>query len=755
MKKREVGITAVLAVLAAVLLLIGAEKLFIHGPLGPYMKQTEFSHMMVELLLFFAWVLWFTAGEWDSRLQTGGILSAVFVFTWIHQSFTAFVISGIYLVYLIALGRLFIRALHKGAWPPLTFESVITGFLMGSGIWIVLVCVLSAFQKGGIPILRLTALATAVPVFALEYAGLRKHRFFVWEGPGEAAWRPAGWQRYLPALILTMLALQAGRMNVALDYDSLHYGLRSAYILDNGLGIYEDLGNINLVYTYSKGFETLILPLCVRTSYSFVLAFNMWLTAGILVLTGKITARISGKGWGLAAAAVVSCIPAVTNMGITAKSDIITLFVQLCILYYMVGFTGEEDPAGRTRCLVLGGCACLFSYGLKPTALVFSTAVYGMSVLYALFTRSMKLKLGSCWWFCGLPAGASVLGLWFRTFRMTGVPVTSVFTSVFGLFGFQVKWPFAFADIPSNGAEGGIWEQLRFLAGRLFHMAAAPVGADMDHVIIAWGTGLVPVLAAAAVLAALFLRREKKQSPAVVCLWTVFLPLTGVCLISIRKLWQVDGNYFMLFYVLAVILFMTVLQSCGRQTVTAAMAFIVGPLLLFNVLVTSLTNWSGFIGFSTSRLIHGGFYNHLEENRERQAILGNVAIWDILASDPRTRVLAFGEHPETLVFPCNVQSYYDLTGSGGNVRLVKTLDDFKSFLRYAKTRYFYIQSGYLEEGSRAYDIVRYMIEDGSLADIRYEYGNIIATVNLDGASPVTPEESLDEFYKSYRLKSKE
>lgn len=755
MKKREVGIIAAVAVLAAVLLLIGAEQLFIHGPLGPSIRKTEFSHMMVELLLFFAWVLWFSAGEWDSRLQTGGILSAVFAFTWIHQSFTAFVISGIYLVYLIALGRLFIRALHKGIWPPLTLESVITGFLMGSGIWIILVCMLSVFQKGGIPILRMAVLMTAIPVFALEAAELRKHRFMVWEGKEEARWRPTGWQRYLPALILTMLALQVGRMNVSMDYDSLHYGLRSAYILNNGRGIYEDLGNINLVYTYSKGLEVLTLPLCVKASYSFVLAFNMWLMVGGLVLVGGITAKLAGKSWGLAAAAVTSCIPAVTNMGITAKSDTITLLVQLCILYYMVCYTGTEDSRERTRCLVLGGCACLFSYGLKPTSLVFSTAVFGMSVLYVLFSRSLKLKLNSSWWLCVLPSGGAVLGLWLRTFRMTGVPVTSVFTSVFGLFGFKVQWPFAFADIPSNGSEAGLLDQLRLLAVRLYHMAAAPVGEDMEHVIIAWGTGLIVVLLATAVLGALFLRGKKKCTPAAACLWTMFLPLTAVCLISVRRLWQVDGNYFLLFYVMAVILCMTVLQMYGSPAVTRGLAVILGPLLVFNVLVTSVTSWSGFIGFSNSRLIHKGYYNHLEENRTRQAIHGNVAIWDILAADPRTRVLAFGDHPEVLVFPCNVQSYYDLTGSGGNVRLVKTLDDFKSFLRYAGTQYFYIQSGYLEEGSRAYDIVRYMIEDGSLADVRYEYGNIIATVNLDGEEPAVPEDALDEFYTSYRLKDKE
>ena len=60
--------------------------------------------------------------------------------------------------------------------------------------------------------------------------------------------REAFWQAVLPdtfpqallwAFILTMVLLQAGRLNIELDYDSLHYGLRSGFVLDNGKGIYE------------------------------------------------------------------------------------------------------------------------------------------------------------------------------------------------------------------------------------------------------------------------------------------------------------------------------------------------------------------------------------------------------------------------------------------------------------------------------------------------------------------------------------
>ena len=76
------------------------------------------------------------------------------------------------------------------------------------------------------------------------------------------------------ALIFSMILLQVGRMNICADYDSLHYGLRSEYVLNDGGGIYENLGSINVVYTYSKGLETLLLPISGLPSYSFFLSFQ-------------------------------------------------------------------------------------------------------------------------------------------------------------------------------------------------------------------------------------------------------------------------------------------------------------------------------------------------------------------------------------------------------------------------------------------------------------------------------------------------
>lgn len=80
-------------------------------------------------------------------------------------------------------------------------------------------------------------------------------------------------------------------MNICADYDSLHYGImRSEYVLDNGGGIYENLGMVNVVYTYSKGLETLLLPISRLPSYGFFLSFQIWMTLGTLI-----TAR--GRSW--------------------------------------------------------------------------------------------------------------------------------------------------------------------------------------------------------------------------------------------------------------------------------------------------------------------------------------------------------------------------------------------------------------------------------------------------------------------------
>ena len=107
---------------------------------------------------------------------------------------------------------------------------------------------------------------------------------------------------------------------------------------------------------------------------------------------------------------------------------------------------------------------------------------------------------------------------------------------------------------------------------------------------------------------------------------------------------------------------------------------------------------------------------------------GNEQIWNILSQDSATRVIAFGDHPGCLQFPCIVQSYKDITSPWGNVELVNTVEAFEEYMAYARADYAYVEAGFIGEGSWewSYGLVRQMISRGTLTDLKFEHGNVLA-----------------------------
>ena len=93
---------------------------------------------------------------------------------------------------------------------------------------------------------------------------------------------------------------------------------------------------------------------------------------------------------------------------------------------------------------------------------------------------------------------------------------------------------------------------------------------------------------------------------------------------------------------------------------------------------------------------------------------GNKEIYEFLARDGRQRVLAIADQPECFGFKCNVQSYSDIDGPGGNAYFVNDIDSFREFLNYSETEYIYVNDDFLNSHSRAAEIVNLMIADGGL-----------------------------------------
>ena len=743
------------------------------GPLEPVLRNTRTLLMMAEVVLVFFWNLFCLAGGRGRKPGTGshrgvralGLAAGIVLFTWCHRIFLPLAVSGIYMAVLVLAGRQLLRLFLKESRlsAPIPFwQRTSVSLVLGSALWMVLVCLVSLTGHGGLMLWRGLAAVMALAAVVLE---------ILW-GHGNNQVSPGAWlngvkesadgggrrskaQAALIAFIITMVLIQAGRMNIELDYDSLHYGLRSAYVLDNGKGIYENLGMINLVYTYSKGLEVLVLPLSGTPTYGFVLAFSLWCTVGILLLAADIVGRYCGQVKGILAAAILAAIPGIMNMAATAKSDNITLLHQL-IIYDFICFALWDGEQGKKSSsaksipwLSMAVSTYLLTLVYKPTALVFSTALGGVALVCLFLTR--RLRVGDRRGFCLLLIpGAAAAGLWYRTWLLTGVPVTSIFAGFFEKAGCRVKYPYTFNHVIGDPSALTAGEKCSRLWSRVWGILFAPVTEDMAHVIIAWGTGIVTVFLVIWLAVSWKAGRRGLRHPLNLfdCILIPVLALGSLA--SIYTLYQVDGNYFILFY--AVLVISALRMGWGQNWGPAVRRSLSLVLVLFfavNTAVTCTTGWAGVPGFTPVSLRHMGYYDHRREMLDRRAREGSLTLSCMFT--PRSRVLAFGRHPRVLDLPCSVQSYYDVTGSGGNVYLVKRLAYFEEFLRYAGTEYFFVEAGYLAGQDRALQMIEDMIAEGSLSDIHYEWGNMTARVTLDAGPPDDSEQALEEFRENYSM----
>ena len=781
---RMAGLFLVLFCVAAVL--IPAKTLFTgNGFFADYIHFTESKRMYVEIAILAVLIFGGLALLKRGRSRMYWLTAVVLVFSWIHVVFLPMVVSAVYLISLLTIGR-FLRkqVFFRGTVWERPYFSFYMDFLFGASFAIVVYCLLSALGVGKIAWMRLSVYALGVAALGFDFSSISCQCIMGWQ---TLSWMldGSGGSREIPRRVrrawtlaagwcALMFLIQVGRLNIALDFDTLWYGVRSQYIVAGGTGLYENPGLVGMVYVYSKGFEVLTLPLCDLASHSYLTFFNLWLAVlGIgamvwnaVLLTGnrkqETESRKAGTEKkltyhsvlpGIMAAVLTVSVPGIMNMALTAKADLITWLLQLI----MLGCFFQYIHVYENHWIFLSGAAGSYflSLTMKPTSLVFSTAVFGMMGLYLLwfwfhergaaadlFHHLVRLIGSLC-----LPFGA-LAGIWARTMKITGMPVTSVFTSIFAWLGFKMKYPFATSELPQNYQEEST---LHVLARRIWQMLMQPQGEDMGHVILAWGTSLMAVLIVMLVLYGIFSKKGDEQSHIWNAALVIFFPFVIVSLISLSMLYQIDGNYFMLLYS------MLILGACRAMVYFKKIGFYplaskcLAPLLVLNLIVTAISSWAWTAGFSEIHLLNKGRVNHRAQEQARIEEKGNTLIWQEVSQNPENRVIAFGTHPYCLQFPCNVESYKDITSPWGNVELVNSPEAFETYMAYAKTDYVYAEAGYLGPGSWEWslDLLRELIRRGSLTDLFFENGNMLARVSDTAVPEEEAQNNLELFEREY------
>ena len=576
---------------------------------------------------------------------------------------------------------------------------------------------------------------------------------------------------------LPFFILQMNRSNVALDYDSLRYGLRSAYVLFPE-GFFSAHGQINSVYSYPKGLELLTYPLNYLPGYGFLLSFSLWTYLALALVFGLLLFHFQENRKKLYLG--ILCfflLSSVGNMSLTMKTDLFTLLLQLSALYFFLK---------RKR---LQSCFLLFfSYSFKPTAVVFSTLlgiVFLLTMLLECFGKrsiktnsqvntdrntntnaSINAKTGinsnintnynriqakGEKWTSELPFVLFSLvytGLiTLRTFLITGLPFSTTFTGIFKAIGFHVNWPFNLDAHVDYSGELSFSESAFSFFRRLFSFLFYPVGEDMEHVAIAWNGVLFPLILLFALWQcfslgrkclpginslpggnsilgrnsfsgreAFLCRRSGDDSPwDYLPLSLSFLVIMAFSLLSFVMLWQIDGNYYILWESLALLLCFSGgnLQE-KRGIILLLKAFFFFPFYLAAFLGTITTSWAGAVGFTPIDLANKGYYDHALVELENQGEKGSLPAFSEMAKNPSHHVLAFAETPECYRIPCNVQSITDVEGSGGSPGLYDSPLYFAWFLKWSDTDYVYLEQSFLhdEREERAREMLLQMAEEG-------------------------------------------
>ena len=566
---------------------------------------------------------------------------------------------------------------------------------------------------------------------------------------------------------LPFFILQMNRSNVALDYDSLRYGLRSAYVLFPE-GFFSSHGQINSVYSYPKGLELLTYPLNYLPGYGFLLSFSLWTYLALALVFGLLLFHFQKNRTKLYLG--ILCfflLSSVGNMSLTMKTDLFTLLLQLSALYFFL--KGKRLQS----CFLL-----FFSDSFKPTAVVFSTLLGIVFLLTMLLeflgkrntktntkenininantginsnTNHNTIQAKGEKWTSELPFVLFSLvytGLiTLRTFLITGLPFSTTFTGIFKAIGFHVNWPFNLDAHVDYSGELSLSESTFSFFRRLFSFLFYPVGEDMEHVAIAWSGVLFPLILFFAIWQCFSLGRKclpgRNSLPggnsllgrnsfsgreALLCrgsgdaspwdylpLSLSFLVIMVFSLLSFVMLWQIDGNYYILWESLALLLCFSGgnLQE-KRGFILLLKAFFFFPFYLAAFLSTITTSWAGAVGFTPIDLANKGYYDHALVELENQGEKGSLPAFSEMAKNPRHHVLAFAETPECYRIPCNVQSITDVEGSGGSPGLYDSPLYFAWFLKWSGTDYVYLEQSFLhdEREERAGEMLLQMAEEG-------------------------------------------
>ena len=690
--------------------LYGVKTICIDSPWRWSFLQKEFHLALVEsVCVLFALMLAVCIPR-QRRMRVLCVSLVVLLFSLLHAMLLVLLAMLLYAAMILMTGHLLCRALcKKHAGEPLAW------ILLGVSAMLLLVSLCSLVCLGTSSRLRIVYAV----LFGLELVLYRKGILAFARTAFEkvpALGRRLSFEGLILSGVITALLIQVGRACVSLDYDSLWYGFRSGAMLAPFTGIYDKVIASGLVYSYSKGIETLSLAFHFDATYSFVQGVNLLLGGMSLYVAYRIALLFAEKRTALFASLCLAVTPGIMNMTVTAKSDIATLLCQLLLVYFVVkGLKEREGDA-----LLLGLAAAVLSLCFKSSAIVFTSIVVLVAALVALVQRVRIRPYGLL---CLILPTLANIALMARTLLLTGMPLTQMGAGIFALLGFSYKFPYAPASSGYMMSISALLtkEGLRARLPRLFRFFFSPLGEEMDHVIIAWG-GILFAVAWISLVLLVFCRPKRtlariKEDKAYGFMLISTAAVSAASLGSLLLLQKPDGNYYMLMYALTFVQLLAELEALPRG-LAPALCKRSSSLVAVGALLALLTSWAWSLGFTPIKTEYrtAFYYDHARENEAYFDAVGVGEIADRLSEEGgRRRVMVFsGDIPRILALPAVAESWLDLS-YWGNRELYGSATGLASYLEAADVEYLVLEHAFVKGDAELSARLRALAEEGVLS----------------------------------------
>lgn len=603
----------------------------------------------------------------------------------------------LYSIFLINIGLLVFKNFNNINREKESFIlELANSFFIGSVIYIMFICFLSIFKIASIKNIQIFTYVAMPISFYFNRAQIFNKINFI-----KDIFKQVKKVDFIFIFILISVLLQAARLNLSIDYDSIRYALRSPNTLFINSSIYENPNLLNLVYVYPKGLEILTAFLNIQGTYSYIQAFSLLIYIFFLLLSYEFLLEKTNKKSSYIGILILSYIPAISSMAISSKTDMITLFIQvLAIINYLK----------NKKNIILSLSLLIISLIFKPTAIFFSVIIF-ICILYdSIINRlSLKLILDKKYIFSFILSILVCFLVNLRTFFITGHFFVSILPVFSKKFGFNFKYPYLeSSNIPRSSIYFSNIDNMKIFIKRVYSLFISPLKFNEIHIYIAFAGSIVLSLLIITIINKLIFCKNKKID----FLEILSLVILIFSIYTLIDLYQIDGNYYILLYTLIIYTFVIEFKNKLFLYSKIAVAAIYLS-LTFSFIIMSVTNWSGKLGLSEIQFLklHS---SHIAEQKKSIEKLGFLEIYTYLEEEKDERLLSVAEHDISMYLPSFVESYTDLVGSGGNVVLVKYLDNFKKYLDVSDKDYIFTSDTFLLENSRANEIINYMIEDKSL-----------------------------------------